>query len=122
MRGLALAGLAVYAGVSAWTKEKTDGLRLWLAVAVLALWTAPGSTMALWLSVDCLCLVAALSEPELRHPACVLLFATAAGCCYPVTEEILVRPALTSGLVLLAEMSLLGMIPAPRGERAHLPL
>ena len=122
MRGLALAGLAVYAGVSAWAKEKTDGLRLWLAVAVLALWTAPGSTMALWLSVDCLCLVAALSEPELRHPACVLLFATAAGCCYPVTEEILVRPALTSGLVLLAEMSLLGMIPAPRGERAHLPL
>ena len=122
MRGLALAGLAVYAGGSAWAGKKTEGLRLWLAVAVLALWSAPGSTMALWLSVDCLCLLAALSEPELRLPACILLFATAAGCCYPVTEEILVRPALTSGLVLLAEMSLLGLIPAPRSQHAHLPL
>lgn len=116
MRGIALTGLAGYAGACAWARKKLGGLRLWLFVSACALWMVPGGSMALWLATDCLCIVGILSEPGLRLPACLLLFATAAGCCYPVTGETLVRPALTSGLVLLAGLMLPGLVPGCGGK------
>ena len=114
MRGLALTGLAAFAGVSAFAAARIrDGLRLALTVAAAALFTVPGASMALWLAADALCVLAVLNRPGLRPPCLMLLFATAAGCCYPVTEEILVRPAAAAFLVLLALCLLTGAIAFP---------
>ena len=68
--------------------------------------------------MDIVCLYAILSEPKLRLPACLVLFATAAGSCYPMTEEVLLPMVYAFVLCLLAMCMLLDVIPMGK-EDAH---
>ena len=113
MRGMTLAGLALYAGLCAWIgrAEAMHPLRRALALALGALIVCPGVSMGAWLLIDVLCLYAVVTMPPLRLPACLVLFATAAGCCYPVTEEILLPTVAGFALCAVALCMLLGLVP-----------
>ncbi|MCR4707959.1 MAG: hypothetical protein K5746_08430 [Clostridiales bacterium] len=99
MRGLALTGIAGFTAGSVYAKRKTSGVRLAFILSAMALFAVPGASMALWLACDLLALFLILTDRKMRVPCCFLLFVTAAGCCYPVTEEILIRPAYTAMLM-----------------------
>ena len=102
MRGLALTGFAGYAAASFYAVRRIRGIRLAFILVSMALFAIPGGSMALWLASDLLGLALILTDRKMRLPSCLILFATAAGCCYPVTEEILIRPAYTALIVLTA--------------------
>lgn len=119
MRGMTLAGLALYAGLCAWLggKQAMHPLRQVLALTLGALIVCPGVSMGAWLLLDVLCLYAVMMAPALRLPACLVLFATAAGCCYPVTEEILLPTVVGFALCAVALCMLLEIVPgAGSGE------
>ncbi len=74
----------------------------------------PRRGMGAWLPLCMLCLAAILREPETRLPACMVLFATAGGCCYPATGETLLRPFYAFALCAAALFMLLGVIPGAK--------
>lgn len=124
MHGMTLAAFAAYMGLCAWVwnSEKQSTLRRIMAVVLGALVFCPNVTAGAWLAVDLLCLYALLSAPQLRLPACMVLFATAAGSCYPMTEEVLVPMIASFALCLLALLMLTGVIPMNQEdgeEKAH---
>ena len=120
MRGFAWAGIAAYAGLCALMRraEGKTALHRALALTLGALIVSQGVTSGAWLAVDIVCLYAILSEPKLRLPACLVLFATAAGSCYPMTEEVLLPMVYAFVLCLLAMCMLLDVIPMGK-EDAH---
>lgn len=126
MRGMTLAGLALYAGLCAWVwqtarRGKTDALFCTFALTLGALIVCPNVSMGAWLLLDVLCIYAALTSPTLRLPACMVLFATAAGCAYPVTEEILLPVVAGFALCAAALCMLLGVVPdAPVAKAADM--
>lgn len=116
-RGLTLAGLAAYAGVLALARRSGKPmLHRVLACVLAALIICPGATSGAWLLCDVLCLYAILAQPRLRLPACLALFATAAGSCYPMTEEVLLPMVYAFALALCALMMLLGVVPMGRED------
>lgn len=118
MRGVALAGLALYLGVCAlvWrAKDKTPLHRAMLLV-LGALIVCPNVTSAAWLLLDVLCLYAILAEPGLRLPACLVLFATMTSSSYPMTEEVMLPMVYAFILCLAALCMLLGVIPTGKEE------
>ena len=120
MRGFAWAGLAAYAGLCALLSrgERKTALHRTLVLTLGALIVCPGVTSGAWLAVDVLCLYAILAEPKVRIPACLVLFATAAGACYPMTEEVLLPMVYAFVLCLVALCMLLDVIPMGK-EDAH---
>lgn len=116
MHGLTFAALAMFIGLCAWLKqEKTaSALRKTLTLALGAMLLCPGAGMGAWLPLCMLCLAAILREPETRLPACMVLFATAGGCCYPATGETLLRPVYAFALCAAALFMLLGVIPGAK--------
>ena len=116
MHGLTFAALAMFIGLCAWLKqEKTaSALRRTLTLALGAMLLCPGAGMGAWLPLCMLCLAAILREPETRLPACMVLFATAGGCCYPATGETLLRPFYAFALCAAALFMLLGVIPGAK--------
>ena len=116
MHGLTFAALAMFIGLCAWLKqEKTaSALRRTLTLALGAMLLCPGAGMGAWLPLCMLCLAAILREPETRLPACMVLFATAGGCCYPATGETLLRPVYAFALCAAALFMLLGVIPGAK--------
>ena len=122
MRGLTIAALAMFVGLCAWLKrdQTSSALRKTLMLALGAMLLCPGAGMGAWLPLCMLCLAAILKEPEMRLPACMVLFATAGGCCYPATGETLLRPVYAFALCAAALFMLLGVIPgAKRQEVIH---
>ena len=121
MRGFAWAGLAAYAGLLALMRrsEGKTALHRAMALALGALIVCPGVTSGAWLALDVLCLYAILSEPKLRLPSCLVLFATAAGCCYPMTEEVLLPMVYAFALCLMAMCMLLDVIPMGKEETSN---
>lgn len=118
MRGVALAGLALYLSVCAlaWrAKDKTPLHRAMLLV-LGALIVCPNVTSAAWLLLDVLCLYAILAEPGLRLPACLMLFATMTSSSYPMTEEVMLPMVYAFILCLAALCMLLGVIPTGKEE------
>ena len=118
MRGVALAGLALYLSVCAlaWrAKDKTPLHRAMLLV-LGALIVCPNVTSAAWLLLDVLCLYAILAEPGLRLPACLVLFATMTSSSYPMTEEVMLPMVVAFALCLAALCMLLDVIPKGKEE------
>ena len=112
--GFAWAGLAAYMGLCALLAHRGEGktpLHRAFALMLGALLVCPGVTSGAWLAVDLLCLYVLLAAPGLRLPACVTLFATAAGSCYPMTEEVLLPMIYALALCLTALCMLLDVIP-----------
>lgn len=120
MRGFAWAGIAAYAGLCALASRSEGKTALHRALTLMlgALIVCPGVTSGAWLALDVLCLYAILSEEKLRIPACLTLFATAAGACYPMTQEVLLPMVYAFVLCLLALCMLLDVIPTGK-ENAH---
>ncbi len=125
MRGFAWAGLAAYAGL--WLlmrrSEGKSALHRAMALVLGALIVCPGVTSGAWLVLDLLCLYVLVSAPKLRLAACLILFATAAGSCYPMTEEVLLPMVYAFVLCLVALCMLLDVIPLDtatmKKENAH---
>ena len=116
MRGLALACLALYGMAVAFLsgrKGMSDSARA-LALSLVACLICPGATAGVWLLPCVLGLLAIVTEPRLRLPACMALFATAGAAAYPVTGEILLPLVVASSLCLLAVLCLLGMFDGLR--------
>ena len=116
MHGLTFAALAMFIGLCAWLKqEKTaSALRRTLTLALGAMLLCPGAGMGAWLPLCMLCLAAILREPETRLPACMVLFATAGGCCYPVAGEAPLAPVYAFAICAAALFMLLGVIPGAK--------
>ena len=116
MHGLTFAALAMFIGLCAWLKraKTASALRRTLTLALGAMILCPGAGMGAWLPLCMLCLAAILREPETRLPACMVLFATAGGCCYPATGETLLRPVYAFALCAAALFMLLGVIPGAK--------
>lgn len=74
----------------------------------------PGAGMGMWMPLCMLCLAAILREPGTRLPACMVLFATAGGCCYPVTGEAPLAPVYAFAICAAALFMLLGVIPGAK--------
>ena len=116
MRGLALACLALYGMAVAFLsgrKGMSDSARA-LALSLVACLICPGATAGVWLLPCVLGLLAIVTEPRLRLPACMVLFATAGAAAYPVTGEILLPMVVASSLCLLAVLCLLGVFDGLR--------
>ena len=94
--------------------EKASGLRKALSFALGAMLVCPGAGMGMWMPLCMLCLAAILREPETRLPACMVLFATAGGCCYPVTGEVPLAPVYAFAICAAALFMLLGVIPGAK--------
>lgn len=120
VRGLALAGLALYLGVCAlaWRAKDKTPLHRAMLLALGALIVCPNVTSAAWLLLDVLCLYAILAEPGLRLPACLVLFATMTSSSYPMTEEVMLPMVYAFILCLAALCMLLDVIPTGK-EEAH---
>ena len=118
-RGLTLLGLSLLTG--AWAlvlrNEEMSALRRALALTLATLFICPGVTAGAYLAVDVLCVLAVLAEPRLRLPACLSLFATAGASVHAMTGETLLPAIASMGLVLLALLLLLDVIPL--GEEAR---
>ena len=125
MRGFAWAGLAAYMGLWLLVRrgEGKTALHRAMTLALGALIVCPGVNSGAWLVLDLLCLYALLAAPKLRLPACLILFATAAGSCYPMTEEVLLPMVYAFVLCLIALCMLLDVIPldaaAMKKENVH---
>ena len=118
MRGLAIAALAMFIGLCAWLKQDqtSSALRKTLTLALGAMLLCPGAGVGAWMPLCMLCLAAILKAPETRLPACMVLFATAGGCCYPATGETLLRPAYAFAICAAALFMLLGVVPGAANQ------
>ena len=116
MHGLTFAALAMFIGLCAYLKQDraASPLRKTLTLGLGAMILCPGVGMGAWLPLCMLCLTAILREPQTRLPACMALFATAGGCCYPATGETLLRPVYAFALCAAALFMLLGVIPGAK--------
>ena len=116
MHGLTFAALAMFIGLCAYLKQDraASPLRKTLTLGLGAMILCPGVGMGAWLPLCMLCLAAILREPQTRLPACMALFATAGGCCYPATGETLLRPVYAFALCAAALFMLLGVIPGAK--------
>lgn len=113
MHGFAWAGFAAYVGLYAMVRyrwEKTV-LHSMLTLLLGALIVSQGVTSGAWLALDLICLYALLYAPKLRLPSCLILFSTAAGSCYPMTEEVLLPMVYAFVLCMAALCMLLDVIP-----------
>lgn len=121
MRGLIFAALAMFVGLCAWLKQdkRASKLRKALMLALGAMLLCPGAGMGMWLPLCMLCLAAILKEPQTRVPACMVLFATAGGCCYPATGETLLRPVYAFAICAAALFMLLGVIPTAKRQEVN---
>ena len=95
-------------------KQGISPLRRALTLTLAALACCPAASMGAWLALDVLCVMAIVREPELRLPACLLLFATAGASCYPLTEEILLPVAAAWALCVVSLCMLYDVIPMGR--------
>ena len=120
MRGIALAGLALYMGVCAlvWRAKDKSPLHRAMLLTLGALIVCPNATSAAWLAIDVLCLYAIVAGPGLRLPACLVLFATMTSASYPMTEEVMLPMVYAFILCLAALCMLLDVIPTGK-EEAH---
>jgi len=118
--GMVLAGLAVYMGVCAlgWRAKDKTPLHRAMIFVLGTLVACPNTSSAVWLAVDLLCLYAVLSEPRLRLPGCMVLFATMTSSGYPATEEVMLPMVYAFALCLAALMMLLDVIPMGK-ENGH---
>lgn len=116
--GLTLSSLAAYMGVLALAARAKgwSALRRALTLALAALLACPAATGGAWLAVSLLSVFALVSEPELRWPACLALFATAGAAALPVTQETLLPEAAAVALCTLALCMLLDVVPMRREE------
>ena len=116
MHGLTFAALAMFIGLCAYLKQDraASSLRKTLTLGLGAMILCPGVGMGAWLPLCMFCLAAILREPQTRLPACMALFATAGGCCYPATGETLLRPVYAFALCAAALFMLLGVIPGAK--------
>ncbi|MBP3657145.1 MAG: hypothetical protein J6K32_10675 [Clostridia bacterium] len=115
--GLTAAGLALYMGACALAyRSKKPALDRAMILLLGALLVLPAATTSAWLLLDIVCLYALLAAPRLRLPACLLLFATAGGSCYPMTGEVLLPGAAAFGLCFAALCMLLDVIPTGAKE------
>lgn len=116
LRGMSIAALAAYAGLCALgvRKKGISPLRRALTLTLAALACCPAASMGAWLALDVLCVMAIVREPELRLPACLLLFATAGASCYPLTEETLLPVAAAWALCVVSLCMLYDVIPMGR--------
>lgn len=116
-RGMTIAALAMFVGLCAALRrdEKASGLRKALSFALGAMLVCPGAGMGMWMPLCMLCLAAILREPETR-PAlrAWCSFATAGGCCYPVTGEAPLAPVYAFAICAAALFMLLGVIPGAK--------
>ena len=88
-----------------------------MTLVLSALLACPNVTSGIWLAMDVLCLYAILAAPELRLPACMVLFATACSSCYPMTEEVMLPMVYAFVLCLTALCMLMGVMPMERTGR-----
>ena len=110
--GLSLCCAALYMGAYALVvKSEKPALHRGLMLLLAALLCCPAGTTSCWLLMDIACLNAILAAPGLRLPACLVLFATAGGSCYPATGETLLPPMAALALCLAALCMLLDVIP-----------
>lgn len=118
VRGVALAGLALYLGICAlvWRAKDKTPLHRAMLLTLGALIVCPNVTSAAWLLLDVLCLYAILAEPGLRLPACLVLLATMTSSSYPMTEEVMLPMVYAFILCLAALCMLLGVIPTGKEE------
>lgn len=118
-RGMAFCALAAYIGLCAWLSQQKgmSSLKQALILATGAMLCCSGAGVGMWLALEMLCLAAILKEPSLRLPACVILFATAGGCAYPVTGETLLKPVYAFALCTAALLMTMGMIPSPAEQK-----
>ena len=116
MCGMALACLALYGMAAAFLsgRKGMSGTARALALSLAACLLCPGATAGAWLLPCAIGLLAIVTEPRLRLPVCMLLFATAGAAAYPVTGEILLPMVAALALCLLALFDLLGMFDGLR--------
>ena len=116
MRGLTLACLALYAMAAALLggRRGMGDTACALALSLAACLLCPGATAGAWLLPCVLGLLAIVTVPRLRLPACMVLFATAGAAAYPVTGEILLPPVASLALCVLALLDLLGLFDGLR--------
>lgn len=117
-RGMAFCALVSYIGLCAWlwNRREMSAMKRTFILAVGAMLCCPGAGVGMWLPVSILCLAAILTEPGLRLPACVTLFAVAGGCCYPVAGETLLKPVYAFALCAVALLMAAGIIPTGKEE------
>jgi len=117
MIGLSLAGIALYAMAFAYVlKRQMSVTAQAFAISLAAMLVSPGATAGAWLLVAVIALYAILTEPGLRVPACVVLFAAMCAAAYPVAGEAMLPMEIAMLLCLLALFDLLGMFDANRKE------
>ena len=111
--GVLLAGLAVYMGVCALGLRARDKSPLHRAMILVlgALIACPNTSSAAWLAMDMVCLYAVVSEPKLRLPSLLVLFATMTSSVYPMTEEVMLPMIYAFVLCMTALCMLLDVIP-----------
>lgn len=121
MRGMTLAGLALYAMAAIYLirGREMSGTARALALSLAACIVCPGATAGAWLLCCVIGLMAILTEPGLRPPACAVLFATAGAAAYPVTGEILLPMVAALALCALALLDLLGVSLREGGGKNH---
>ncbi len=111
--GYTVAGIAAYMALLMHLKNrKMDPLKRALVVATAALMATPNISISMWLAVAGICVAVLLACPEARLPACLLLFVTASGAIYPVTQETTFYPAWGCLVCLAALMMLMDVMPA----------
>ena len=117
MIGLSLAGLALYA--MAWPyvlRRPMSATAKVFALMLTALLVSPGATAGSWLLLAVAALYAILTQPRLRVPACVVIFAAMCAAAYPVTGESMLPMEIALLLCFAALFDLLGMFDANRKE------
>lgn len=119
MHGLSLACMAVYLGIYVYIlNRKLPELCKCLILTGTAFMCAPGLTMGAWQLVTVACMFCIIFEPSLRLPCAIIMFATAAGCAYPVTGDIMIKPVHISILCIVALGMLMDLWPG-KGTLRH---
>ena len=121
MRGMALACLALYGMAVACLggRRGMSGTAKALTLSLIACLLCPGATAGAWLLPCMIGMLAIVTEPRLRLPACAVIFATAGAAAYPVTGEILLPMVVAAVLCLLSALGLLGLFDGLREEAAR---
>ena len=114
MHGMALLGVAMTAIVWALTLrcKQMSGLSKAFALTLASMMACPGATAGAWVIVSVMAVLVIFCEPQLRIPACLVLFSTAGAAAYPVTGEILLPMIICLTLCAVALFWLLGMFDA----------
>ena len=118
MHGLTAACLALYGMAVAHLRGRKgmSGTAKALTLSLIACLLCPGVTAGAWLLPCMIGMLAIVTEPRLRLPACAVIFATAGAAAYPVTGEILLPMVLAAALCLLSALGLLGLLNGLREE------